>query len=64
MVFGPAVGPYHILKRGDGSGIQHISMTEIESYTDAELDILIGVDLLEQWTLEHEKSGSDCEPGF
>ena len=44
MVFGPAVGPYHILKRGDGSGIQHISMTEIESYTDAELDILIGVE--------------------
>ena len=44
MVFGPAVGPYHILKRGDGMGIQHISMTEIESYTDADLDILIGVE--------------------
>ena len=44
MVFGPAVGPYHILKRGDGMGIQHINMTEIESYTDADLDILIGVE--------------------
>ena len=44
MVFGPAIGPYHHLKRGDGSGIQSISTEEIESYADTDQDILIGVE--------------------
>jgi hypothetical protein len=44
MVFGPAIGPYHPLKRGDGSGVQTVSIEEIESYVDADLDFLIGIE--------------------
>ena len=44
MVFGPAIGPYHPLKRGDGSGVQTVSIEEIESYADADLDFLIGIE--------------------
>ena len=44
MVFGPAIGPYHPLKRGDGSGVQTVSIDEIESYGDADLDFLIGIE--------------------
>ena len=44
MVFGPAIGPYHPLKRGDGSGAQTVSIDEIESYADADLDFLIGIE--------------------
>ncbi len=44
MIFGPATGPKHPLKRANGSGVQHISTEGLESYQDVDSAIIIGVE--------------------
>ncbi len=44
MIFGPAFGHNHPLKRGNGSGVQHINSDDLESYQDVESTIIIGVE--------------------